>query len=161
MRVRPFFWGFFAVVCLGVLAWAVLIPRQAPAELSIHLINAPSLETTTSLLVAVTNADEGTLDRAHLVSQAWMPTMHMSVPLIFTTPEGQGLYLVQLCLSMAGPWIIAVSLWANGSAPLRQTLQVQVSPQSVPGPTQPGTAQVHTDSAGNPCAAAMASRATA
>jgi hypothetical protein len=50
-----------------------------------------TLETATSLLVEVTDAEGVTIDHAHLVSQAWMPTMPMGVPLMSTTPEGQGL----------------------------------------------------------------------
>lgn len=158
MRVRPFFWGFFVVVYLSILAWAAFVPRRAPVELTIHVISASTLEVATSFLVDVTDTNGETFDHARLVSQAWMPTMHMSDPLIVTTREGQGVYLVQICFSMTGQWMIAVSLQANGFALLRQTLPVQISPQPVPAPTPTGIARILTGSAGNPCATAMAAR---
>ncbi len=42
MRVRPFFWGLFVLVCIGVLALAAMVPRQVPARLSIQLIQHPA-----------------------------------------------------------------------------------------------------------------------
>lgn len=141
MRVRPFFWGLFVFVCLGILAWVAIVPRQVPAQLSIHLMQKPSASTPTLLLVEVTDAQGVPIDDAQIASQAWMTNMPMGTPPIFTTPEGQGTYLVQVSLSMAGPWMIAISMQAHGVTPLHQTLSVQVSSMSLPGPVRQGTVQ--------------------
>lgn len=145
MRVRPFFWGFFAFVCFGILAWAAMAPSQIPAQLSIHLMKPPTPNTPTPFLVVVTDTEGMAIDNAQLVSQAWMTNMSMAPSRVSITPEGQGTYLVQITFDMVGPWMIAVSMQANGFTPLQQVLAVQV-------PTESGDAA---------CAAAMASRVTA
>jgi len=127
MRVRPFFSLLFAFVCLGILAWAALAPLQLPARLSIHLIQSPRPETPTPFLVKVTDTQGMTIDDAQIISQAWMTNMPMATSMIFMRPEGRGAYLGQITLSMSGPWMIAISMHANGFAPLYQTLLVQVS----------------------------------
>jgi hypothetical protein len=116
MRVRPFFWGLFALVCLSILAWAAVAPSQVPARLSIHLMRPPTPDTPTPFLVVVTDAQGATIDNAQLVSQAWMTNMSMAPSRIFTTPEGQGTYLIRITLDMVGPWMIAVSMQVNGFA---------------------------------------------
>jgi hypothetical protein len=116
----------------------------------------PTPDTPTPFLVVVTDAQGATIDNAQLVSQAWMTNMSMAPSRIFTTPEGQGTYLIRITLDMVGPWMIAVSMQANGFAPLQQTLAVQVlsafAPETVQAPIGSGDAA---------CAAAMASRVTA
>jgi hypothetical protein len=52
MRARPFVWGFFAFMCLGILAWAAMAPSQVPARLSIHLMKQPAPDTSIPFLVA-------------------------------------------------------------------------------------------------------------
>ncbi len=126
MRVRPFFWGILVFVCLGVLILAVTVPREVPARLSIQLIQLPTLNTPATVLVKVTDAEGMTVNDAQIVSHAWMTNMSMTTNMFSTTPKGQGAYLVRVNLSMTGPWIIAVSMQANGFAPLDQTLLVHV-----------------------------------
>jgi hypothetical protein len=161
MRVRPVFWGLFVLVCLGVLTWAALVPTHQPARLSIHLIGAPTPEVPTPVLVVVTDAEGRMIDDAQLVSQAWMTNMPMAAGRISTTPEGQGTYLVQIPLSMVGPWMIAVSMHASGFAPVHQRLFIQVSSADVVLAIRPGSLQVPTGSGEVFCAAAMAARVTA
>lgn len=144
MRVRPFFWGLFVLVCLSILAWAAVAPSQVPARLSIHVMKTPTPEAPTPFLVVVTDAQVVTIDNAQLVSQAWMTNMSMAPSRIFTTPEGQGTYLIRITLDMVGPWMIAVSIQVNGFAPLQQTLAVQVlsafAPETVRAPIGSGDA---------------------
>jgi len=133
MRTRPFFWGLFVLVCIGILTWAALVPRQVPAQLSIHLVRNPSVSQPTSLLVEATDAQGVSIDDAQIASQAWMTTMPMGTPSMVTIPQGQGAYLVQVNLSMAGPWVIALSMHANGFAPIHQMVTVQVPAALAPG----------------------------
>ena len=126
MRVRPFFWLFLACVCIGMLLFAATVQVLVPARLHVQLVQRPLPETPTTLKVQVTDAQGLTVDGAQISSQAWMTNMQMATVATSTTPEGQGIYLVQLRLSMAGPWMISVAMQATGFTPLRQTLFVQV-----------------------------------
>lgn len=161
MRIRPFFWGLFALVCVGILMWAAIMPRQVPAQVSIHLMQKPSAARPTSLLVEVTDAQGVPIPDAQIALQAWMTTMPMGTPPVVTIPQGQGAYLVQVNLSMAGPWMIAILMHANGFAPLRQMVAVQVLSAFSPGSAWSEILQAPTESGETAWAAAMASRATA
>jgi hypothetical protein len=130
MRVRPFFWLFLVFVCIGILAFSATVQILVPARLLVQLEKRPLPETPTTLKVHVTDVQGVTVDGAQITSQAWMTNMHMVTDATSTTAEGQGTYLVQIRLYMAGPWIITVKMQANGFLPLRQTLLVQV--QSTP-----------------------------
>jgi hypothetical protein len=130
MRVRPFFLLFLVCVCTGILAFAATVQMLVPASLHIQLVQRPTPETPTTLKVQVTDAQGLTVDGAQISSQAWMTNMHMATDATSTTGEGQGTYLVQIRLSMAGPWMITVTMQADGFLPLHQTLLVQV--QSTP-----------------------------
>lgn len=135
MRIRPFFWGLFAFVCAGILTWAATVPHQVPAQLSIHLIQKPSASRPTTLSVKATDAQGLPIDNAQIASQAQMTKMSMGTSPIAMTPQGQGVYLMQVNLSMAGQWMITVSMHANGFAPLHQTVAVQVLSAAAPGLT--------------------------
>jgi YtkA-like len=130
MRVRPFFWILLIVVCLGVLTLAATVHVLAPARLSVQLTQRPTPETPTTLLVQVTDQEGLAVDGAQISSQAWMTNMHMDSETPSTTPQGQGTYLVQISFSMAGPWMVSVSMRADGFVPLHQVLFVQVPPES-------------------------------
>ena len=126
MRVRPFFWILLVLVCMGVLTLAATVHILAPARLSVQLVQRPTPDTPTTLIVRVTDAQGLTVDGAQISSQAWMTNMHMTTETISTTPEEQGTYLVRLRLYMAGPWMVSVSMQAAGFLPLNRTLLVQV-----------------------------------
>lgn len=126
MRVRPFFWLFLACVCIGIFAFAATVQILVPARLHMQLLQRPLPETPTTLMVHVTDTQGLTVDRAQISSQAWMTNMRMATDATSTTPEGQGTYLVQFRLSMAGPWMINVTMQAAGFTPMSQTLLVQV-----------------------------------
>ena len=125
MRIRPFFWILLVVVCLGILTLAATVHLLAPARLSVQPAQRPTPETPTTLLVRVTDQEGLAVDGAQISSQAWMTNMHMDSETISTTP-GQGTYLVQMSFSMAGPWMVSVSMRADGFVPLHQPLFVQV-----------------------------------
>jgi len=161
MRIRPFFWGLFALVCVGILMWAAIVPRQVSAQLSIQLMRKPSVSQPTSLRVQATDVQGVPIDDAQIALQAWMTTMPMGTSPTVTTPQGQGAYLVQVNLSMAGPWMIAISMHANGFAPLRQMVAVQVLSAFPSGSARSETFQASTESGETVCAAALASRLTA
>jgi hypothetical protein len=126
MRVRPFFWLFLVFVCTGILAFAATVQTLVPARLHMQLVQRPTSETPTTLKVHVTDAQGLTVDGAQISSRAWMTNMQMVTDATSTTGEGQGTYLVQIRLSMAGPWMISVTMQATGFTPMRQTLLVQV-----------------------------------
>jgi YtkA-like len=126
MRVRPFFWLIFASVCVSILAFAATVQILVPARLHVQLLQRPLPEAPTTLMVHVTDAQGLTVDGAQISSQAWMTSMRMATNATSTTPEGQGTYLVQFRLSMAGPWMISVTMQATGFTPMSQTLLVQV-----------------------------------
>jgi YtkA-like len=126
MRVRPFFWLFLVFVSTCILAFAATVQILAPARLHVHLVQRPTTETPTTLMVHVTDAQGLTVDGAQISSRAWMTNMQMVTDATSTRPLGQGTYLVQIRLSMAGPWMISVTMQATGFTPMRQTLFVQV-----------------------------------
>lgn len=130
MRVRPFFWLFLVLVCTGMLVFAATVQMRVPARVHMQLVQRPSTETPTTLKVHVTDAQGLTVDGAQISTRAWMTNMQMATDATSTTGEGQGTYLVQIRLYMAGPWMITVTMQANGFLPLHQTLLVQV--QSTP-----------------------------
>jgi hypothetical protein len=129
MRVRPFFWVLFACVCISMLTLAATIHIPVPAEFHVQLTQRPTPETPLVLRVHVTDAQGLTVDDAQILSQAWMTNMPMKTSTITAVPEQPGTYLVRFPLFMEGPWMIALSLQADGFVPLRQTLLVQVPSQ--------------------------------
>ena len=126
MRVRPFFWLFLVFVCIGILAFAATVQTLAPARLHMQLVQRPTPEMHTTLKVRVTDAQGLTVDGARISTEAWMTNMRMETYATSTTGEGQGTYLVQIRLSMAGPWMISVTMQATGFTSMSQTLLVQV-----------------------------------
>ncbi len=92
MRVRPFFWGLLACVCIGILTLAATVQTQVPAEMHVQLTQHPTLEVPLILRIQVTDAQGGTVDDAQVLSQAWMTTMQMTTKRISTAHEGAGTY---------------------------------------------------------------------
>ena len=130
MRVRPFFWFLLVFSCMGVLILAATVHIPVPAQLQVQLSPHPVPETPTTLLVQVTDEQGLTVDGAQISLQAWMTNMHMETQTISTTPQGQGTYLVHISFSMAGPWMVSVSMRADDFVPLHQTVFVQVPSES-------------------------------
>ena len=65
-------------------------------------------------------------DQAYVVSSATMTNMKMVAPPSHVTAVGQGTYLAQFSLYMAGPWAITITVHATGFTLLQQIVFVQV-----------------------------------
>ena len=128
MRVRPFFWIFLLLACGGILAFAATYSPSAPAILQIHIANIPGPSAMTVINLHATDLDGVPLDGIQLLPQANMTNMSMTTQQIYTTPQGQGNYLLRLRLYMVGPWAVTIAMQAQGFAPLKRTIFVQVQP---------------------------------
>jgi hypothetical protein len=111
-----------------MLAFAATVQILEPARLHVQELQRPLPTTPTTLKVQVTDSEGLAVDGAQISSQAWMTNMRMATEATSTTAEGQGTYLVQFHLSMAGPWLISVAMQATGFTAMRQTLFVQILP---------------------------------
>ncbi len=66
------------------------------------------------------------IEYAHIFSHAHMTKMAMPTQEVSTRSLGQGQYLIQMSLSMAGPWAIDLQAQAEGFLSSQQSLCVQV-----------------------------------
>ena len=110
-------------------AFSPSLPRCRRWRLPGYICNwcsAPRQKCPRPLRCDVTDAQGLTVDGAQISTEAWMTNMRMETDATSTTGEGQGTYLVQIRLSMAGPWMISVTMQATGFTPMSQTLLVQV-----------------------------------
>jgi hypothetical protein len=126
MRVRPFFWFLLALSCGSVLIFAATIQTYAPALLQVQIHQQPTAVGFTTLELHLTDPDGLPIEQAQIVPNARMTNMNMVTHEKRMQEVGQGNYIVQLHLYMAGPWEITLITKASGFAPLHQTLLVQV-----------------------------------
>jgi|SRR5579863_5849681 len=126
MRVRPFFWFLLALSCASVLLFAATVQTYAPAQLQVHIQQQPKALGFTTLELHLTDPDGLPIDQAQIASNARMTNMDMISNEKHMQEVGQGNYIVQLHLYMAGPWEIILIAQATGFAPQHQTLIVQV-----------------------------------
>jgi YtkA-like len=127
MRIRPFFWLLLAVCCICVLTFAATIQEHIPALLSIQLTQQqPKANSITAVQLHLTDEQGLPLDAAQIDSLAEMTNMPMSTKQSSVRYLGQGNYLAQFRLYMAGPWAITFQAHATGFDPLQQTLLLQV-----------------------------------
>ena len=126
MRVRPFFWFLLMLSCASVLIFAATIRTYAPALLQVHIQQQPRADGFTTLELHLTDPDGLPIEQAQIVSKARMTNMNMVTHERHMQEIGQGNYIVQLHLYMAGPWEITMMAEAAGFAPSHQTLLVQV-----------------------------------
>ena len=127
MRIRPFFWLLLAVACISVLAFAATIQEHVPAVLHIQLAQQQSkADSITAIELRLTDEQGLPLDAAQIDARAEMTNMLMSTNQSSLRYLGQGNYLAQFRLSMAGPWAITFQAHATGFDPLQQTLLLQV-----------------------------------
>ncbi len=126
MRVRPFFWFLLALTCASVLIFAATIQTYAPALLQVHIPQQPRAVGVTKLELHLTDPQGLPIEQAQVNSKAWMTNMDMVTHESNIKEVGQGNYIVQLHLYMAGPWEITVMAEASGFVPSHQTLLVQV-----------------------------------
>jgi YtkA-like len=128
MRVRPVFWCLLALSCIGVLTFAALLHSQTPAIMRVRLDQQqPVTSGVTTLELHLTDSQGLPIEQAQVVPEARMTNMHMVTDHIRVSPLGQGKYLAQLNLYMAGPWQISISAHADGFEPMVQTLLVTVA----------------------------------
>lgn len=127
MRIRPVFWCILALSCLGVLVFAATIHRDAPAMMQARLDStAPDAASLTTIELHLSDSEGLPIEQAQVMPSARMTNMEMNTSMIFVQPRGQGTYIVQLKLYMAGPWEIDITARADGFQASRQTLYVQV-----------------------------------
>jgi hypothetical protein len=126
MRVRPFFWFLLALSCASVLIFAATVQTYAPALLQVHIPQQPRAVRFTTLELHLADPEGLPIEQAQIVSDARMTNMYMVTHEKRMQEVGQGNYIVQLHLYMAGPWEITVMAQASGFAPSHQILLVQV-----------------------------------
>ena len=127
MRVRPIFWCFLALSCIGVLIFAAIMREHSPAVIQVHLDQqSPAATGITTLELHLTDPQGLPIEQAQVSPSAKMTNMDMVTNSIRVKPLGQGNYAVQLRLYMAGPWEISIVAQANGFDSLQRTLLVQV-----------------------------------
>ncbi|HTK06015.1 MAG TPA: FixH family protein [Ktedonobacteraceae bacterium] len=127
MRIRPFFWLWLAFVCASVLTFAALQHSHAPAILQVHVRQAqPHTLTMTTLELHLTDPQGLPIDEAIIHSSARMTNMAMSTNDAHIATIGNGVYRLQLHLSMAGPWEVMVLANAPGFLTQQQVLHLDV-----------------------------------
>ena len=127
MRVRPIFWFFLALSCTGVLIFAALLHTQAPAVMQVQLDQQrPGASGFTTLELHLTDSQGLPIEQAQVLPNARMTNMSMVTNQIHVESLGQGTYLAQLQLDMAGPWEISIEAHADGFEPIAKNLYVQV-----------------------------------
>jgi hypothetical protein len=127
MRVRPFFWWFFLVVCIGVLGFAITMPTRIPALLHVQYPQHMTSTTSTDLTVQVTDTQELPINDVHFSLQAWMTNMPMGTDAVVITPEQDGIYHIHIQFSMPGPWDLHVLVQPPpGFLPVGSTVSLQV-----------------------------------
>lgn len=127
MRIRPFFWFFLALSCTGVLIFAALLHTQAPAVMRVQLDQQrPVASGFTTLELHLTDSQGLPIEQAQVLPNARMTNMDMVTNHFRVEPLGNGTYIAQLQLYMAGPWEISIEAHADGFEPIAQKLIVQV-----------------------------------
>jgi nitrogen fixation protein FixH len=127
MRIRPVFWFILALSCIGVLTFAAFLHTQAPALMRVQLDQRQLITSgVTTLELHLTDSQGLPIEQAQVLPQARMTNMNMVTDQIHVEPLGQGNYVAQLHLYMAGPWEISINAHAGGFETMEQTLDVQV-----------------------------------
>lgn len=127
MRVRPIFWYMLATACTGVLVFAGIVHIYAPATMQVRLDSTtPVTANYTTIEMHLTDSEGLPIEQAQVVPSAHMTNMEMTTHAIRVQQRGQGTYIVQLELYMAGSWAIDLTARADGFTTQQQTLDVQV-----------------------------------
>lgn len=127
IRVRPIFWLLFALSCACVLLFAALVPSHAPALLQVHLDQPqPTASGITTVTLNLTDSQGLPIEQAHIVPDANMTNMQMGATESHVKEIGQGKYMVEFKLDMAGPWAITILTHASGFEAQSRTLQIEV-----------------------------------
>ena len=127
MRVRPFFWFILAFSCISVLIFAALLHTQTPALMRVHLDQQhPTESGLTTMELYLTDSQGLPIEEAQVLPNARMTNMNMVTNQFHVQPLGNGTYLAQFQLDMAGPWEISIEAHADGFEPISKNLFVQV-----------------------------------
>lgn len=126
MRIRPFFWYLLAFVCIGTLLFAATYQTHAPNILRVHIVRQLVSNKPATIELSLTDTQGVPVESAQIFSHAYMKNMNMPPQEISTRSLGQGRYIVQMRLSMVGPWAIDVQAQAEGFLPSQQSFYVQV-----------------------------------
>jgi len=127
MRIRPFFWGLLAAVCIGMLIFAAHTQISVPAQLQVLIDQQqPNATGMTTLHLHLSDLQGLPIEEAAVFPNAHMTNMQMTTNDDFVRSIGQGDYKVQIHLYMAGPWAITIRASADGFQTLQKTLFVQV-----------------------------------
>ncbi len=127
MRIRPFFWCLLVFVCFCTLAFAMTYQTHESNVLQVRLVQPHLVSNKPALLeVSLTDTQGLPIEYAHISTHAQMTNMTMPTQKMNTRSLGQGKYMIQMSLSMAGPWTIDLQAQAEGFLPSRQSLYVQV-----------------------------------
>lgn len=127
MRIRPFFWGLLATVCVSVLLFAAHTQIYAPAQLQVLMDRQqPTATGMTTLHLHLSDLQGMPIEEANVSPDAHMTNMQMTTNDELVRSIGQGNYKVQIRLYMAGPWAITIRASADGFLPLQKTFFVQV-----------------------------------
>ncbi len=126
MRIRPFFWCLLAFVCVGTLLFAASYKTHTPNVLRVCILQQQLVTNKPTMIkLYLTDAEGIPIESASIFSHAHMTNMNMPTREISTRELGQGQYMVQLYLFMAGPWAIDMQALAEGFVPSQQSLCVQ------------------------------------
>ena len=127
MRIRPFLWCLLAFVCIGTLSFAATYHTQTYNILRVRFVQPHLVSNKPALLeVSLTDTQGLPIEYAHISSHAHMTNMTMPTQQITTRSLGQGKYMIQMSLFMAGPWTIDLQAQADGFMSSQQILYVQV-----------------------------------
>lgn len=127
MRVRPVFWCLLALSCISVLVFAATSQAHAPAIMQVRIDQPPPVSAgLTTLELHLTDPQGLPIEQAEVIPSAWMTNMDMTTNYTNVRALGQGNYIAQMRLYMAGPWEIRIVAHADGFDSLEQTLLVQV-----------------------------------
>jgi nitrogen fixation protein FixH len=127
MRIRPVFLCIFVLSCLAVLVFAATIHIDAPAVMQARLDSTAPVPTSfTTIELHLSDSQGLPIEQAQVTPSARMTNMEMTTNTILVQPRGQGTYIVQLKLYMAGPWEIDITAHADGFKDAQQTFYVQV-----------------------------------
>jgi uncharacterized protein (DUF58 family) len=128
MRIRFFFWFFSIFSCLGVLTFAFLFQKDLPALIEISLNHPfPKVQQVVTLTLHLTNPEGFPIDNASVISDANMTTMNTRKNKHQLQSLGQGNYTTNFQFSMAGPWLIPVTIHSSGIVPAQQKLFVEAT----------------------------------
>ncbi len=137
IRIHPVWWILFIFCCVAALIFAVSMPECVPAQMQTHLAQPISSDGLTQVILTLADPQGLPIEEAQIKTYASMPMMPMQPPLAHITSIGHGIYLLQLHLSMAGQWLIAVSAQATGFSVPSKTLTVEVGRQRGQGNLPP------------------------